>query len=230
MKASKPWVLLLTVLALVVTTTVAFAAEGDDPLGEDDTVFNFGYDEENQVFAWGSSADGLLDCRLTPGPYQVKYVTIDGRFWVDDLLNDSAEPVTFPVRDDAMAEPVEYAADGECGLSGGLVAGPNGQVNHGMFMKLFNSMYEGKGRGCIIRHLAQSDLGKGDQQVKVPEVGDEVLTAPEEGTMDLESVVTKCTKSADEESDATSGNGKGKPDHAGQGKPPWAGKPGGPNG
>ena len=230
MKASKPWALLFTVIALFVTATVAVAAEGDeDALTEDDTVFNFGYDSENQIFVWGSSTDAILDCRLAAGAYQVKYVSLDGRFWVDDMLTDSAEPVTFPVRDDAEAEPVAYAADGDCALSGGVVSGPNGQVNHGMFMKLFNSMYDGKARGCLVRHLAQSGLGKGDQQVRVPEVGDEVLTAPESGTVDLESIVTQCAQKSDDGGNGRPDHaGKGKPDHAGKGKPPWAGKPGGP--
>ena len=46
--------------------------------------------------------------------------------------------------------------------SGGAeVAGPNDQVNHGMFMKAFKPDYVGQGRGCLNRHLAQSDFGKG---------------------------------------------------------------------
>lgn len=231
MKRWKPWVLLLTVLALALSATAAWAQETED---EEDTVFNFGYDSENKVFVWGSSStEGTLDCTLAAGTYQVQYVTIDGTFYVDDLLFDS-QPVTFPSRDDEAAEPAPYTAEGECGLSGGVVSGPNGQVNHGMFMKLFNSMFKGPGRGCLVRHLAQSDLGKGDQQVRVPEVGDEVITQPESGDMDIQSILTKCGLTDDEEtedaeqteSEATGG----RPDHAGKGKPPWAGRPGGPNG
>ncbi len=226
MKASKPWIVLATVFALLVITSVALAAEGDD---EGDTVFNFGYDTENQVFVWGTSAtDGVLDCSLM-GTYEVQYVTIEGKFYVDDLLTDSAEQVMFPVRDDAAADPVPYASEGECALSAGLVSGPNGQVNHGMFMKLFNSLFEGPGRGCLVRHLAKSDLGKGDQQVRVPDVGDEVLTEPESGTVDIENALARCNRGDDDDLESES-TGKGRPDHAGKGKPPWAGKPGGPNG
>ena len=235
MKTSKPWIVLATVFSLLIVTSAALAAEDEE--GDENTVFNFGYDSENQVFVWGaSSTDGTADCTLI-GVHQTKYVTIDGRFWVDDLLTEAGDPVTFPVRDDETAEPVPYASDGECALSGGRVSGPNGQVNHGMFMKLFNSMFEGRGRGCVMRHLAKSDLGKGDQMVKVPDVDDEVLTAPESGTIDFESVLTQCAQhedgedAAEDEGDGKGkGKGKGKPDHAGKGKPPWAGKPGGPNG
>ena len=55
---------------------------------------------------------------------------------------------------------------GECGVYGAIVAGPNGQINHGQFMKvaksLFNSLYDIKGQGCIVRHLAKSSIGKGN--------------------------------------------------------------------
>ena len=240
MKFTRSWTLLLTVVALSLGATAAWAAETEE--SDADTVFNFGYDEENKVFVWGtSSLDSVLDCRILAGTYQTKYVDVSGRFWVDDLLDDSAEPVTFPIRDDATAEPIPYAVDGECALSGGVVSGPNGQVNHGMFMKLFNALYDGSGRGCLVRHLARSGLGKGDQPIRVPEVGDQVLTTPESGRMDIESVLTRCGLSDDGDTEETADDraeraGKGKPPWAGQsggngkGKPPWAGQPGGPKG
>jgi len=46
------------------------------------------------------------------------------------------------------------------------VTGPQGQVNHGTIMSAFvNSLPEGRGRGCVVRLLAHSSLGKGDQKV-----------------------------------------------------------------
>ena len=45
------------------------------------------------------------------------------------------------------------------------VSGPNEQINHGTVMKAFNSVYEGQGRGCLNRYLAQSDFGRGDTAV-----------------------------------------------------------------
>jgi hypothetical protein len=67
----------------------------------------------------------------------------------------------------ATTSPVAYTGtSGECGVSGVIVAGPNGQINHGQFMKaaksLFNNLYVIKGQGCIVRHLAKSNIGKGN--------------------------------------------------------------------
>jgi hypothetical protein len=46
------------------------------------------------------------------------------------------------------------------------VTGPQGQVNHGTIMSAFvKSLPEGRGRGCVVRMLAHSSLGKGDQKV-----------------------------------------------------------------
>jgi hypothetical protein len=124
----------------------------------------------------------------------------------------------------SLEEPPECALDGlgdDCPLTGGEVSGPNGQVNHGMFLKLFNSLYEGMRRGCVVRHLAQSDLGKGDQQVKP---GDEAGEPGEVGIIDFTAIATDCNHHVDEEDDdVAEGGSHGKPDHAG--KPDHSGKP-----
>jgi hypothetical protein len=61
------------------------------------------------------------------------------------------------------SDPVEYSgADGECGVSGVVVAGPNGQINHGQFMKAAKSLFDIQGHGCIVRYLAKSDIGRTD--------------------------------------------------------------------
>jgi hypothetical protein len=130
------------------------------------------------------------------------------------------EPCTLPSGDGAEPDP---DADPECELTGGEVAGPSGQVNHGMFMKLFNSLYDGNSRGCVIRYLAQSDLGKGDQQVKV---GDDVAVETEEtdetAPIDFTTVEADCEKGGDDglEDSNGNGNGKGKPDSAGKPESP----------
>jgi hypothetical protein len=46
------------------------------------------------------------------------------------------------------------------------VVGPNGQVNHGQIVKQVHGLAEGRQLGCIARNVGQSDLGKGDQQVR----------------------------------------------------------------
>jgi hypothetical protein len=115
------------------------------------------------------------------------------------------------------------SSDTECGTSGLEVSGPNGQVNHGMFMKLFNSLWQGLGRGCVVRHLAQSDLGKGDQQVKPGDTTDTVLEEP--GVIDLTTVETRCLDANKSAPDDITGKPEsaGRPDTAG--KPEAAGKP-----
>jgi hypothetical protein len=213
--------------------------EDSEEPDRDDTLFNFGYDLINRIFVWGlSSLDGVYDCTLENGPLTATYGEAgDDDIPVDNLEGDSGV-VSFPNRPaDEVADdlepadaPIEYSgSDGECGVTGGDVSGPNGQVNHGMFMKLFNRVYDGTGRGCVVRHLAQSDLGKGDQLVQAGD--DDVIDPVEAGdtaTIDFTSVEADCergNKDSEETGDtehARSGNPNGKPDHAG--KPDSAGK------
>jgi len=198
---------LSVVLGLLTVSGIALAADED----KEDTVFNFGYDEGQKVLVWNLSAnDGLYDCSLSNGSLTTTYgVSDDGLVYVDGLTNGS-ETVSFPARpQEELAEgliaatgPVEYSdAEGDCGLGGGLVAGPNGQINHGMFMKLFNSMFDGPGRGCVNRFLAQSELGKGDQQVKVPDVDADAveLADGDMGSIDFETVLADCERGKERE-------------------------------
>jgi hypothetical protein len=230
-KKRTTWTVLLAGIALFATSAIAWAEEAEETNDEGDTVFNFGYDPVNQVFVWGtSSTDGTLDCRLESGQYDANYLVTNGDVFVDELYaHGSEDQVAFPVNDDDEAEPVEYSDAEECALSGGVVAGPEGQVNHGMFLRMFNSVYEGHARGCIVRHIAQSDLGKGDQQLKVEDAQSDLAPA-ESGTLDLTSIITNCEKDmrGDDDNGKPEGAGQGKPPWAGQGKPPWAGQPGGP--
>lgn len=168
----------LTLIAgLLAISGVAAAAD----TAKDDTVFNFGYDEEADVlFRNTTPNDGLYDCSLEGGALNTTYdVTDDGLVQVDELTDADGVTVTFPARPqddlaDGLAEAEEDAqytgAEGECGLTGATVAGPNGQINHGMFMKLINRLFDTHAHGCLNRYLAQSSLGKGDQQIRVSEV------------------------------------------------------------
>ena len=161
----------LLTAGLIAGSSVAWAQtnEDDEPEANQsliDTLFNFGYDVVNQVFLWNTSQlDGPYDCTLENGPLTATYgeTSDEGVMMFPNRpaeeVGDDHEPATSPV--------AYTGADGECGVSGGDPTGPAGQINHGMFMKLFNSLYEGEGgRGCLVRHIAQSDLGKGDQQVQ----------------------------------------------------------------
>lgn len=239
---------LLAVFGLLATSGIALAQEETE---DGDTVFNFGYDTENGVLVWNTSpTDGTHDCSLGElGELNTTYeVRADGLVYVTDLTDSTNAPVEFPPRpeeevaDDLepATDPLVYDVESECGLSGDEVAGPNGQVNHGMFMKLFNSTFDGRARGCVNRHLAQSDLGKGDQQIQVPDVDpeDEPVATGDTGVITFETVITTCLHERDEEDDVATlgngngngnGNGRGRGGHGG-GKPPWAGGPGGPGG
>ena len=92
-------------------------------------------------------------------------------------------------------------------------------------MKLFNSLFDGRGRGCVARHLAQSDLGKGDQQVQANDTTPfESVEAGDTGVVEFTSAEADCEhgRKADEqgqgaELEERGGNGSnGKPDHAGK--------------
>jgi hypothetical protein len=106
-----------------------------------------------------------------------------------------------------------------------------------MFMKLFNRLYDGPRRGCVVRHLAQSGLGRGDQQVKADDEAVEPVTMGDIGAIDFATVETDCERgntTADQavetELDAQAGNGRpdnaGKPDHAGKSAATGSDRPG----
>jgi hypothetical protein len=219
----------LAIVALLAVSGLA-SASSDTEEDSDDTVFNFAYDEEFHVFLWNITAnDGTYDCSLENGELTATYgETTDDVIAVDDLTDESDETVTFENRPpdevdqeeyDVAEEPIPYSgADGECGLSGGEVTGPNGQVNHGMFLKLFNSLYEGTGRGCLVRYIAQSDLGKGDQQINVSDVDDqfESAEAGDEGTVDFSTFSADCERGKSGEARNSASNGRGRPEFAGK--------------
>lgn len=171
----------LTVIGLLAVSGVALAAS------DDDTVFNYGYDQDSQFFMWNVTSldyspnadaleEGLEDeestadtefealleaCGLGTGvggdPAEYGY-TFDG----NSIQVYGPTEGEFDPSDD----PIE-SVSADCGeFDGGFVTGPEGQVNHGMFLKLFNEMYEGENRGCLVRHIARSDLGKDGQQVE----------------------------------------------------------------
>lgn len=210
--------IILAVIGLFASAGIAAAAE-EDP---EDTVFNYGYDSDNDVLVWGAEpTDGLYDCTIeVEGNLNATYGITEEGLVVVETLHDGDTVVTFtPTPEEELAdefegegatEDVEYTgSEGECVLSGGVVEGPNGQVNHGMVMKLFNSMYEGAARGCLVRYLAQSDFGK-DDQTNVPDVDTEAtdLESGDSGEIDLESVLADCEHGKAEKGDKLTGQAK----------------------
>ena len=150
----------MTLVGLLAISGLAYAAptEGDPP---EDTSFSYAYDADGHILLWSiSSLDGDVSslegdgvCNLDGEALSVTYAAVDGLITVEN--------------------------DGDCALSGAEVAGPQGQINHGMFMKLFNSLVEGHGRGCLNRSLAQSVLGKDTQMISVSDVSSEFVSVVE---------------------------------------------------
>ena len=86
------------------------------------------------------------------------------------------------------------------------VVGPNGQVNHGQIVKQVHGLAEGRQLGCIARTVGQSDLGKGDQQVRLHEQPTSSVTTEPIDPSVLEADCTDSDVSGGSASAATSGN------------------------
>lgn len=189
--------------ALVAASGVAAAAD------EDDTTFSYGYDEANRLLLINTSphdeTTGEPACQLdtnleddTGTGHGVTYSSTDDLIEVDDLTVDGAT----------------------CEVQAAEVSGPNGQINHGMFMKAFKDLYDGPGRGCVSRYLAQSDLGKGEQQIQAdPE--SEFEPSLSSGTVEFFTALADCEKENGDDEELSelsngNGNGKGRPDSPGK--------------
>jgi hypothetical protein len=225
----KQFAAMVGVISVLVATSVGLAATG-----EPNSLLTEGYDSDNHTLVWGvaehpDSEDfgGTLDCRLATGSYDYE-ADEEGKVVV---LTDEEGAVQYVPAEGG--DPIEYSEDGECSLTATNVEGPNGQVNHGSVVSSFVHALKAlgiTGAGCYVRLIAQSDYGKGDQQVQVPDVeepeeGEVIEAEPVEGTVNLTSHETTCGK-PDHAGQGGPPEGKGKPDHAGQGGPPEGkGKP-----
>ncbi len=219
-------IVLLIAFGLIAGAGIASAVEAD-PAEEpsEDTLFNFGYDEANHILLVGTSAtDSTYDCTLENEKVTLtaQYdATEDGDILVDMLLAKDQE-VLFANRTEvgsditSVTDPAPYApyaADGDCGVSAGVVGGPNGQINHGQFMKLIHQLVDGRGMGCLNRVIAQSDLGKGDQQLQKSDV-DATFAAATTGQVDFTTVAADCNRDKKDkgENHPASSNAQGKKD------------------
>ena len=222
------WIVLLVAVALAAVAGIASAAEGD-PVEEasEDTLLNFGYDEENHVLIVNTSAtDSPYDCMLENGTLKTHYddpvdggpIAVDeleefevesGEFKPVEFLNRPQEDVDTEEFTTLATGPATYTgADGECGLSGGLVGGSKGQINHGQFMKAFHQLVDKQGMGCLNRVMAHSDLGKGDQQVRTSEVS--AVELGESGMVDFTTAAVDCKRDKHEKGEDHPGQGNDK--------------------
>jgi hypothetical protein len=104
------------------------------------------------------------------------------------------------------------------------VANENGVVNHGQVVSSFvhdlkESGVEG-GIGCLVRSIAGSDFGKGEEDVTVPEVTTSTVLS---GEVDLTLETVNCGRPEHAGSEAEGEERGGRPDHAG--RPEHAGPP-----
>jgi len=236
------------IVAGVLASAVVAAAVPGDPGEEpaEDTLFNFGYDQDNHTLLVGVSAtDSAFDCTLENGTLTAEYgTTANSHIRVDMLLAED-QAVLFANRADdevgsdftSATGPVLYTGtDGECGVSAGVVGGPNGQINHGQFMKLFHELVDGRGMGCLNRIIAQSDLGKGEQQLQTSDVDvdvDATLAPATTGQVDFTTVAADCNRDKKDkgENHQASGNGQEKKDKGDKsGRPDSPGNSGNPPG
>ena len=190
-------VVALTVIGLFAFSGLALAATEE----EDDTVFNYGYDEDSQFFMWnvtsldfGPDYEALAEVLGVDSDFEALLAAcgLEAPEGEDEIVYSySYEDGVIALFELGTDTPIDMT---NCeSLTGGYVTGPAGQVNHGMFLKLFNSMYDGPNRGCLVRHVAKSGLGKGTQQAQA----DPEFEAPESPEPIEDGEVTFTTVSAD---------------------------------
>ena len=205
----RSWTVLLVAAVLAAVAGIASATEGvPEEEAAEDTLVNVGYDEENHLFLFNASAtDSTFDCTLENGTLATQYgEAVDSGPIPVEKLEIEVEPGVFEaytflnrpeeeVDTDEFTVATEIAtysgADGECGLSGAIVSGPNGQINHGQFMKLFHQLVDKQGMGCLNRIIAHSDLGKGDQKVNTSDV-DTSFELGQGSTVDFTTAAADC--------------------------------------
>ena len=224
----------LRIFAVVAALSLLFSAgiasaNSENGEREGDTRFNFGYDAQARLFLFNTQAtdSSPYDCTLENGTLTAKYgkQDTDGEIPVEELVGNG--PVSFGATGFELAEglqedtqdSIDYPGpEDECRISAFAVGG-QGHINHGQFMKLFNSLIDMRGRGCLNRWLAQSGLGKGDQQVKTQDFED-----PEDVKVgiDFETVIATCDHGKKVKDENHIGNGRGNrdkdEDHPGQGQ------------
>ena len=174
----------MVLVGLLGVSSVAMAEH--DESHPEDTWLNYGYDAMDRFLAINISPNEVDDCVLANGPLPATYGDD-----VDGVYEVGLESHPF------------------CEVSGVVVAGPNGQVNHGQFMKAAKSLLDGKGHGCLVRHLAKSDIGKTDE-TKVRTADVEAIDIGDGGDFIFATVEADCSKGNNDKTQ------KGRPDSPGK--------------
>ena len=182
-----------------------------------DTLLVEGYDPENQALVFGVSEidESGFNCTVEGTAYT--YIT-DGAGLVTSLAKDSLAASLKLAGVD-----VPYGqTDGVCDLTVVDVTGPEGQVNHGQVVSSFVHAVKEQlreagvrgGVGCLVRVIAQSEYGKGDQQ-QGPTVVDETVVVTT-GDVDLDAHEVTCGGGS-KSGEVGNSNGDGHPNGNGNG-------------
>ncbi len=220
-------------LSLAFVSSVALAAPSAD------TLLVAGYDSDQMAVIYGVSGidqeDGepSLDCTLVgdfvyelgdKAEEDATEVAVT-ELWTKDkeAADGKGDPVEFFEEnavevDGEEAQGVEYVdATEECALTSVTIE-PNGdgEINHGTVVSTFANLLQG-GNGCLIRHFAQSDFGKGDyEEVTGADATEEEVKVALEVTLD--SFETACNKKGKSDSVDGDDDAKGKDKAPGQKK------------
>lgn len=199
----KKFLTLAVAMSVVIGGALPAFAEGHSE-DEATETSNFGYDAESHVLLF--SVDG--DCTLTDEMDVTFTVEEDGT-----VTFEAAESVPVEGEDPPVVEEGdELFAD--CQMI--VAEGPNGQVNHGTIVSsLVHALKELRDSGELdvplgqaLRDVAKSDLGKGDQQVKVKDDDDE--SSEETTSLSFDEEGSTKVKADKADRGNKSGNGKGR--------------------
>lgn len=211
------WTVPASLLALAALVAVPAMAEeaAETETDSADRALIHSYDPDAMQLLWATSG---VD------PDAEDYCNVeDGDEYTYEVDGDE---VTVTLGEDALEEGEDLSE--ACDFTATDVTGPQGQVNHGTVVSAFVHALKANGYtgiGCYVKLIAQTDYGKGDQQIKVGEDAPEA-TEGEAEPLTFSVDMTQCGKPDHAGPPAD----KGKPDKAGppegKGKPPWAGPEG----
>ena len=175
------WLLLVVAAIPMLVAEVVAAAPGYPVEDQQPEAYVVAYDETSHVLTLSPSTTMTLD-----QSYEGEPLGPDG---------DSLPPSGGAGADD---------------VASGVVGGPNGQINHGQVLQRLRDLLDGQNSACLTSAVAQSDLGKGDQQVRSGDV-----ETVDSGTLtdELGSAIVDvdCTKTNPSDDSGSANSGKGPP-------------------
>ena len=203
-------------LALLLSAGAA-SANGDGGKPEGDTLFNYGYDPQAQLFLYNIHVTdtALYNCTLANGTLTATYgAPANGVIPVENLVDKetgkvvSFDPSELELADGLVAPGESVYPGGDCAISA-VSIGAKGHINHGQFIKLFNEIAGMQGRGCFNRWLAQSELGKNEQHIRNKDVV-AVTGIVKTGDIDFATAIATCDHGKKEKPEDHPGQGHAK--------------------